>query len=452
MVETFIKAFLNIFKIEDLRKKVLFTLLMFVVYRIGSHIPTPGVNGKALSQFFEMVSRSQGGGLFGIMNLFSGGAMSQMTVFALGIMPYISASIILQLLTVVIPALERLSKEGDEGRKKIIQYTRYATVCLSIIQSFFIALWLENPNAFQGIVIVQHPGWGFRLLTMLTFTTGTAFIMWLGEQIDEFGIGNGVSLIITIGIISRIPQALFQTVALLSPMDATQRVLSWWKFGLLLFLVVFTTVAVIYIIQGQRKIPVQYAKRVVGRKVYGGQSTYLPLKVNQAGVIPIIFAQSVILFPATIAGFVTNPYLQSMATFLSSGKPGYFILYPLLIIFFSYFYTAITFNPVEVADNLKKYGGFIPGVRPGKTTAEYLDFMMTRIVLFGSVFLAVIAIFPNIVTIGLKIPFLVASFMGGTGLLIVVGVILDTMKAIESQLLMRHYDGFIKKGKLKARR
>ncbi len=386
------------------------------------------------------------------MNLFSGGAMENMTIFALGIMPYISASIILQLLTVVIPALERLSKEGDEGRKKIIQYTRYTTVCLSIIQSFFIALWLENPNAFQGIVIVQNPGWGFRLLTMLTFTTGTAFIMWLGEQIDEFGIGNGVSLIITIGIISRIPQAFFQTITLLSPLDATQRVLSWWKLGLLMFLVVFTTVAVIYIIQGQRKIPVQYAKRVVGRKVYGGQSTYLPLKVNQAGVIPIIFAQSVILFPATIAGFVANPYLQSIATFLSSGKPGYFILYPLLIIFFSYFYTAITFNPVEVADNLKKYGGFIPGVRPGKTTAEYLDFMMTRIVLFGSIFLAVIAIFPSIVTIGLKIPFLVASFMGGTGLLIVVGVILDTMKAIESQLLMRHYDGFIKKGKLKARR
>ncbi|MFC1809472.1 preprotein translocase subunit SecY [Candidatus Omnitrophota bacterium] len=443
---------MNIFKIQDLRKKVLFTLLIFIVYRIGAHIPTPGVDGKALARFFDMISRAQGGNLFGIMNLFSGGAMKQMTIFALGIMPYISASIIIQLLTVVIPALERLSKEGDEGRKKIIQYTRYATVCLSLIQSFFISLWLENPNAFQGIVIVQNPGLGFRLLTMLTFTTGTAFIMWLGEQIDEQGIGNGVSLIISVGIISRMPQAFFQTIALLSPLDPTQRVFGWWKMGLLLFLVVFTTVAVIYIIQGQRKIPVQYAKRVVGRKVYGGQSTYLPLKVNQAGVIPIIFAQSVILFPATIAGFVANPYLQTIASFLSSGKPGYFILYPLLIIFFSYFYTAITFNPVEVADNLKKYGGFIPGVRPGKTTAEYLDFMMTRIVLFGSVFLALVAVFPSIVTISLKIPFLVASFMGGTGLLIVVGVILDTMKSIESQLLMRHYDGFIKKGKLKARR
>ncbi|MBN1493115.1 MAG: preprotein translocase subunit SecY [Candidatus Omnitrophica bacterium] len=452
MVGEFFKAFVNIFKIEDLRKKVLFTLLIFIVYRIGAHIPTPGVDGKALARFFEMMSRSQGGSLFGIMNLFSGGAMQQMTIFALGIMPYISASIILQLLTVVIPALERLSKEGDEGRKKIIQYTRYTTVGLALIQSFFISLWLENPNAFQGIVIVQNPGWGFRLLTMLTFTTGTAFIMWLGEQIDESGIGNGVSLIITIGIISRMPQAFFQTIALLSPLDPSQRVFGWWKLGLMLSLVVFTTVAVIYIIQGQRKIPVQYAKRVIGRKVYGGQSTYLPLKVNQAGVIPIIFAQSVILFPATIAGFVANPYLQTIATFLSSGKPGYFILYPLLIIFFSYFYTAITFNPVEVAENLKKYGGFIPGVRPGKTTAEYLDFMMTRIVLFGSVFLALVAIFPSIVTISLKIPFLVASFMGGTGLLIVVGVILDTMKAIESQLLMRHYDGFIKKGKLKARR
>lgn len=452
MIQRFAKAFVNIFKIEDLRKKVLFTLMILCVYRIGAHIPTPGVDGQALARFFDIMSRSQGGNLFGIMNLFSGGAMQQMTIFALGIMPYISASIIIQLLTVVIPALEKLSKEGDEGRKKIIQYTRYGTVCLSLIQSYFISLWLENPNAFQGIVIVQNPGLGFRLLTMLTFTTGTAFIMWLGEQIDEQGIGNGVSLLITAGIISRIPQAFFQTMTLLSPFDSSQRVMDWWKFGLLAFLVVFTTIAVIYIIQGQRKIPVQYAKRVVGRKVYGGQSTFLPLKVNQAGVIPIIFAQSVVLFPATIAGFVHNQYLQSIAGFVASGRPGYFVIYPLMIIFFSYFYTAITFNPVEVADNLKKYGGFVPGVRPGKTTAEYLDFLMTRTVLFGSIFLAVVAIFPNLVTIGLNIPFLVASFMGGTGLLITVGVILDTMKAVESQLLMRHYDGFVKKGKLKGRR
>lgn len=452
MIEGFFKAFFNIFRIEDLRKKVLYTLLIMVVYRIGAHIPTPGIDGQALAGFFDRIARAQGGSLFGVMNLFSGGAMKQMTIFALGIMPYISSSIIIQLLTVVIPALERLSKEGDEGRKKIIQYTRYGTVLLSAIQSFFISLWLENPNAFQGTIIVPHPGWGFRLMTMLTLTTGTAFIMWLGEQIDERGIGNGISLIITVGIISRIPQAALQTMQLLSPFDPSQRILDWWKFGLLLSLVVLTTVGVIYVIQGQRKIPVQYAKRVVGRRVYGGQSTYLPLRVNQAGVIPIIFAQSVILFPATIAGFVANPYLQSIAHFLSSGSPGYFILYPLLIIFFTYFYTAITFNPVDVADNLKKYGGFIPGVRPGKTTAEYLDFLMTRTVLFGSVFLALIAIFPNFVTIGLKVPFLVASFMGGTGLLITVGVILDTMKAIESQLLMRHYDGFVKKGKLKGRR
>ena len=446
-----IKAFANILKIEELRKKIFFTLFIFVVYRVGAHIPTPGVNGRALSQFFDMLGQ-QGGNLFGIMNLFSGGAMSQMTIFALGIMPYISASIIIQLLTVVIPALEKLSKEGDEGRKKIIQYTRYGTVVLSIIQSFFISLWLENPAAFQGIEIVSDPGWGFRFLTVLTLTTGTAFIMWLGEQIDEQGIGNGVSLLITIGIIASIPQAIGQVYSLLSPFDPARQQMSWFIFILMLGLVVMTTVGVILVIQGQRKIPVQYAKRVVGRKVYGGQSTYLPLKVNQAGVIPIIFAQSVILFPATIAGFVHNQYVQSIANFMTNGSLGYFIIYPTMIIFFSYFYTAITFNPVDVADNLKRYGGFIAGVRPGKTTAEYLDFMMTRIVLFGSVFLAFIAVFPDIVTLGLNIPFLVASFLGGTGLLITVGVVLDTMKVVESQLLMRHYDGFIKKGKLKGRR
>lgn len=449
-----LKAFANIFKIPELKKKVIFTLMIIGVYRIGAFIPTPGVDGHALSQFFESVTRSAGGGLFGIMSMFTGGALNNMTIFALGIMPYISASIILQLLTVVIPALEKLSKEGEEGRKKIIQYTRYGTVALSLIQSFFISLWLENPNAFQGHVIVPHGGIAFRIMTMMTLTTGTAFIMWLGEQIDEYGIGNGISLIITANIISRLPVALGQTWTLLSPLDPSRQQMPYWKLVILLSLMVGTIIGVVLIIQGQRKIPVQYAKRVVGRKMYGGQSTYIPLKVNQAGVIPIIFAQSVILFPATLAGFVANSFLRSIANACAQGGIVYFFLYPLLILFFCYFYTAITFNPVDIADNIKKYGGFVPGVRPGKATAEHLDYIMTRIVLSGAFFLALIALFPSIISSPkvLNIPYLIASFFGGTGLLIVVGVILDTTKAIESQLIMRHYDGFVKKGRIKGRR
>jgi preprotein translocase subunit SecY len=298
-----LQAYANIFKVPELRHKVLFTLLIIVVYRIGAYIPTPGIDGTALARFFQSISRTPGGTLFGIMGMFSGGALQKATIFALGIMPYISASIILQLLTVVIPQLEKMAKEGEEGRKKIIQYTRYGTVVLSIIQTFFIALWLENPYAFQGTVIVPNPGWGFRLMTILTLTTGTAFIMWLGEQIDQYGIGNGMSIIITAGIIESIPTAIWQTYLLLSPFDPAHQQLSWWKFAIMLALFVGTVVGVILIIQGQRKIPVQYAKQIRGHRMYGGQSTYLPLKVNQAGVIPIIFAQSVILFPATIAGF-----------------------------------------------------------------------------------------------------------------------------------------------------
>ena len=402
----------------------------------------------------SLVATSAGGGLFGIMSMFTGGALNNMTIFALGIMPYISASIILQLLTVVIPALEKLSKEGNEGRKKIIQYTRFGTIALSLIQSFFISLWLENPAAFQGQVIVPNPGWAFRIMTVVTLTTGTAFIMWLGEQIDEFGIGNGISLIITANIISRLPIALYQTFILLSPFDPSRQQMEYWKFGILLMIMVGVVIGVILIIQGQRKILVQYAKRVVGRKMYGGQSTYLPLKVNQAGVIPIIFAQSVILFPATLAGFVNNPFLRSLSSAFSQGGTLYFIIYPLMIGFFCYFYTAITFNPIDIADNIKKYGGFIPGVRPGKATAEFLDFVMTRIVLSGAFFLAIIALFPSIIASPkvLNIPYMIASFFGGTGLLIIVGVVLDTMKSIESQLVMRHYDGFVKKGRIKGRR
>ncbi|OGW85702.1 MAG: preprotein translocase subunit SecY [Omnitrophica bacterium RIFCSPHIGHO2_02_FULL_46_11] len=445
-----LRALGNIFKIPELRRKVLYTLFIIAIYRLGAHLPTPGVDGNALNQFFQRIAGTAGGNLFGIMALFSGGALQKATVFALGIMPYISSSIILQLLTVVIPQLEKLAKEGgEEGRRTLIQYTRYGTLILALIQTFFISLWLENPNAFQGTVIVPNPGWSFRLMTILTLTTGTVFIMWLGEQIDEHGIGNGMSVLITTGIIESIPTAFIQTTSLVQFGQ-----LAYWKLGLMAILFVSTMVGVILIIQGQRKIPVQYAKQIRGHRVYGGQSTYLPLKVNQAGVIPIIFAQSVILFPATIAGFLPSQgMVRSIATGLSPGSALYVSIEAFLIIFFTFFYTAITFNPIEVANNLQKYGGFIPGIRPGKNTAEHLDYLMTRIAFSGALFLAIIAIFPSIMHSPkiLNIPFLVASFFGGTGLLIIVGVILDTMKQIESQLLMRHYEGFIKKGKLRAR-
>ena len=442
-----LKALGNIFKIPELKKKVLFTFGMIAIYRIGAFIPTPGIDGRALAQFFDNIAKTQGGTLFGLMNMFTGGAMTRMTIFALGIMPYISASIILQLLTVVIPQLEKLSKEGEIGRRKLTQYTRYGTVVLCIVQSFFISLWLENSTHFQGIQIVQFSGWSFRLLTVLTLTTGTTFIMWVGERITERGIGNGISLIITAGIISRMPTAFYQLYVLL-----TRKQVNFLTVGLMLVMLIGVIIGIILITQGQRRIPVQYARRVVGRRVYGGQSTYIPLRVNQAGVIPIIFAQSIILFPATIAGLVPGRAIQAIANSLIPGKVFYEAFYAILIMFFCYFYTAITFNPVEIADNMKRYGGFVPGIRPGRPTAVYFDYIMTRITLSGAVFLAVIAILPHFVSQGFKIPYLVASFFGGTGLLIIIGVILDTMKQIESQLLMRHYEGFMKKGKLRGRR
>ena len=445
------EAFGNIFRIPDLRKKIMLTLGLIAVYRVGTYIPTPGIDGAKLAQFFARLAQTQGGALFGIMNMFSGGAISRLTIFALGIMPYISASIIIQLLTAVVPALEKLAKEGEAGHKKIVQYTRYGTILLSVVQSFFIALWLENPARFNGLQIVQFPGWSFRILTVITLTSGTAFIMWLGEQIQEYGIGNGMSLIITAGIVSRMPTALYQVYALFSPFAPEKAQLDPFTLILMVIMLVAVVVAVITVTQGQRKIPVQYAKRVVGRKVYGGQSTFLPLRVNQAGVIPIIFAQSIILFPATIAGFIPSQGFQRFAQALTRGEWVYNSIYALLIIFFAYFYTAITFNPIDIADNMKKYGGFVPGIRPGRQTAEYLDFIMTRITFPGAVFLAVIAVLPSIISSSMKIPYLVASFFGGTGLLIIVGVMLDTMKQIESHLLMRHYDGFMKKGRLKAR-
>jgi len=447
-----LQAFINSFRIPDLRKKLFITLLLLAIYRVGAYIPTPGVNGAALIQFFNNVARSQGGGLFGIMDMFSGGALTRLTIFALGIMPYISASIILQLLVTVVPYLEKLSKEGEGGRRKMIQYTRYGTIVLSVIQAFFISVWLENPARFQGLQIVDYPGWGFRFLTVITLTTGTAFIMWIGEQIQEYGIGNGISLVITAGIISRLPTALEQVFALIFTPAKSIIKYPFFTLAFMSVIGVAVVVAVILITQGQRKIPVQYAKRIIGRKVYGGQSTYIPLRVNQAGVIPIIFAQSIILFPATVAGFIPNAGLQRFAEALMRGHVLYTLIYSVLIIFFAYFYTAITFNPADVADNMKKYGGFVPGVRPGRPTAEYFDFIMTRITLPGAIFLAFIAVFPDMLGAWLKIPYLIASFFGGTALLIVVGVMLDTMRAVESQLLMRHYEGFLKKGRIRGRR
>lgn len=446
-----VKALLNCFKIPDLKRRILITLSLIFVYRIGCYIPIPGIDTLALSEFFNRISSTVGGTLFGVMNMFSGGAMERCTIFALGIMPYISASIILQLLTAVIPALERLSKEGRTGYQKINQYTRYGTVLLSIIQSFFIALWLENPAQFEGLRIVSSPGWGFRFLTVLTLTSGVIFIMWLGEQIQERGIGNGISLIITAGIISGIPVAIYQLFLLASPFSKVREI-SLFTLLIMGLILLGVIIAVTFITQGQRKIPVQYARRVIGRKIYGGQSTYIPLKVDTAGVIAIIFAQSVILFPATLASFIPHPFFQRFSNFIERARIFYTLFYASLIIFFCYFYTAIVFNPTDISENIKKYGGFIPGIRPGNQTAEFLNFVMTRITLAGALFIAFIAIFPDFVMNWLKIPWLVASFFGGTGILITVGVMLDTMKQIESNLLMHHYEGFLSAGRIKGRR
>jgi preprotein translocase subunit SecY len=436
-------AFQNAFKIPELRNRIIFTVVLLAVYRLGGHMPTPGINGQVLAQFVTERQNT----LLGFADLFAGGAFRRMTVFALGIMPYISASIILQLLVAVIPYFEKLSKEGEEGRKKLTQYTRYGTVALTALQSLGISLWLSNPSNFGGKEIVPHPGIGFILLTMITFTTGTSFIMWLGEQITERGVGNGISLIIFAGIVAGLPTAL---ALLLKNIELGE--MSVFKLLILGVLLVTVTAATIVLTQAQRKIPVQYAKQIKGRKVYGGQSTWLPLRVNQAGVIPIIFASSLLLFPATIFQFFQPGSMQSLLTLLSPGALLYDVFYVVLIIFFTYFYTAITFNPIDVADNLKKYGGFVPGIRPGRPTAEYLDRIMTRITLPGAVALAIVAVIPTMISRGMHVDYLVASFFGGTSLLIVVGVALDTIQQMESHLLMRHYDGFMKKGRIRARR
>jgi preprotein translocase subunit SecY len=453
----------NIFSIPELRKRVIFTLLLLAVYRIGGVIPNPGLSATALAEFWQ----SQKGGLLGFIDLFSGRNMSRMTIFALGIMPYISASIILQLLTVVWPYLERLSKEGELGRKKITQYTRYGTIGICLIQAFGIAIFLEALKTPAGASVVINPGWGFKLLTVLTLTTGTVFVMWLGEQISERGIGNGISLIIFAGIVVSFPAGLNGLVSGLrtGSMDPL-------KIIFLGALMVAVVAFIVFVERGQRRIPVSYAKRVVGRKVYGGQSTHLPLRVNTGGVIPIIFAASVITIPATMAQLIRVPVIQTIAAQFGMGMPLYNLVYVAAIIFFTYFYISIIFNPVDVADNLRKYGGFIPGIRPGKNTSDYIDDVLSRITMAGAIYLAAVAILPEFLITGFRFqalpwvgPWLDANlpkfltqglgiqFMfGGTSILIVVGVAMDTMQQIEAQLVMRHYDGFMRRSRIRGRR
>jgi preprotein translocase subunit SecY len=429
----------DIFRIPELKRRILFTVALLVVYRLGGHVPTPGVNSEALVSAFSHQSNT----LFGLYDLFVGGSFAKATVFALGIMPYISVSIIFQLLGAVIPYFEKLQKEGEEGRKKITQYTRVGTVLLAMAQSLAFSRFLESMGA-QGTPVVPHPGFGFQLMTMITQTTGTVLIMWLGEQITERGIGNGISLIIFIGIVARFPADLINTVralrvGTLSPVIA----------GLLTVLFFLVIASVVAMTQAQRKIPVQYAKRVVGRKMYGGQTTHIPLRVNTAGVIPIIFAQSLIMLPSTLAlAFQGNAIIQGLANFVAHGTWAYVLIYGLTIIFFTYFYTAIVLNPTDMADNMKKYGGFIPGIRPGRKTSEYIDRILSRITLPGAIFLAIIAVLPDILISKFNVPF----YFGGTSVLIVVGVALDTLQQIESHLLMRHYEGLTGGSRLRGRR
>jgi len=431
-------GFGNIFKIPELKKRIIYTLALLIVYRIGVHVPTPGIDAVALASFFARAK----GTLLGLFDMFSGGALERLSVFALGIMPYISASIILQLLTVTIPHLERLSKEGEQGRKKITQYTRYGTILLSVIQGFGISVVLEKMMSPGGAAVVIDPGWGFRLMTVMTLTAGTAFIMWLGEQITERGIGNGISLIIFAGIIARMPAAIGNTFRLLSTGE-----MGLFVIIILTILMTLVVAFIIYVETGQRRITVQYAKRVVGRKMYGGQSTHLPLKVNTSGVIPPIFASSIIMFPATLASFIAIPWIQNIASAMRPGNIVYEALYVGFIFFFCYFYTAVTFNPADVADNMKKQGGYIPGIRPGKRTADYIDRVLTRITLGGAIYVSAVCVLPSILMTKFNVPF----YFGGTALLIVVGVAIDTIQQIESHMLTRHYEGFLKKGGAKVK-
>jgi len=434
-----LEGFQSASKIPELRRRLLFTFGMLAVYRLGVAIPTPGIDGAAMAAFFA----AQRSSLFGFVNLMSGGALEQFSIFALGIMPYISASIILQLLTVVVPYLETLSKEGEVGRRKITQYTRYSTVVLSLIQSLFISYGLERAQTPGGGAVVLFPGWAFRLMTMITLSSGTAFIMWLGEQISERGIGNGISLIIFAGIVSAFPSAAATTVEFMREGEMN-------IFALIGLIVMMVAVIgfIIFMERGQRRIPVQYAKRVVGRRMYGGQSSHLPLKINTSGVIPPIFASSLLVFPGTIAGFLETPWAQTAVDYLRPGSWVYELAYVGLIIFFCYFYTAVTFNTSDVAENMKKFGGYIPGIRPGPRTAEYIDRVLARITLGGALYVAAVCVLPTVLIQRLNVPF----FFGGTALLIVVGVALDTVAQMETHMLTRSYQGFMRGGRLRGRR
>ena len=433
------EAFQNIFKIPELKKRVLFSLGMLAVYRVGCHIPTPGIDRIALSHFFK---QSQGT-LLGLFDMFSGGALERLTVFALGIMPYISSSIIFQLLTVVIPSIEKLSKEGEAGRKKIVQYTRYGTVLLSVVQGMGVAVGLESMRGPAGELVVPSPGWGFRIMTVITLTAGTAFVMWLGEQMSEKGIGNGISLIIFAGIVVNIPKALYNTARLVTAGQLSLFVL------LFVLAIMFAVIAIIVFVErGQRRLPIHYAKRVVGLKTFNAQTSHLPLKINMAGVIPPIFASSIIMFPATIANFINVPWVQTAAKNLAPGKLIYDIFFVAFIVFFCYFYTAVTFNPIDVAENIKKQGGYIPGIRPGKETSTFIDTVLTRLTFAGAIYISVVCVLPSILIGKFNLPF----YFGGTALLIAVGVGMDTVSQIESHLITRNYEGFLKGVRIRGRR
>lgn len=434
-----IEAFQNIFRIPELKKRVLFSLAMLAVYRVGCHIPTPGIDSQALSHFFKQAQ----GTLLGLFDMFSGGALERLTVFALGIMPYISSSIIFQLLTVVVPAIEKLSKEGESGRKKIIQYTRYGTVLLSVVQGMGISIGLESMRGPAGELVVPAPGWHFRIMTVITLTAGTAFIMWLGEQMSEKGIGNGISLIIFAGIVARIPTAILNSFRLVKSGE-----LSLFVLLLVLAMMFFVIAAIVFVERGQRRLPIHYAKRVVGLKTFSAQTSHLPLKVNMAGVIPPIFASSIIMFPATVGNFIDIPWVQTAAKSLTPGNLAYNIFYVAFIVFFCYFYTAVTFNPIDVAENVKKHGGFIPGIRPGKETSEYIDKVLTKLTFAGAIYISLVCVLPSILIGKFNLPF----YFGGTALLIAVGVGMDTVSQIESHLITRSYEGFMKGVKIKGRR
>jgi len=432
-------ALKNIFVIPELKKRVLFSLGMLAVYRIGCNIPTPGIDRVALAHFFKQAQ----GTLLGLFDMFSGGALERLSVFALGIMPYISASIIFQLLTVVVPTIEKLSKEGEAGRKKITQYTRYGTVVISIVQGLGIAIGLESMRGPAGELVVPSPGWSFRLLTVLTLTAGTAFIMWLGEQMSERGIGNGISMIIFAGIVVGIPGAVLNTVKLL---NAGQ--LSLFVIIFAVALMVAVVAAIVFVERGQRRLPIHYAKRVVGLKTFNSQTSHLPLKVNMAGVIPPIFASSIIMFPATVANFIDVPWIQQASKLLMPGHWVYNVIFVAFVVFFCYFYTAVTFNPMDVAENIKKHGGYIPGIRPGKETSEFMDSVLTRLTFAGAIYISVVCVMPSFLIDSFHLPF----YFGGTALLIAVGVGMDTVAQIESHLIARNYEGFLKGVRIRGRR